>query len=101
MDNNYVCSKEADIGGLKSDIKTIYKQMEKQLTITNAVYELTAEMRVTNSRLENIEHGQHQLKEDVDELKAKPGKRWDTLITAVITAIVGLIVGAVVGGGLG
>jgi hypothetical protein len=125
MENNAHCKKEGDIAALKSDIKTIFKRMDEQLTITKAVYDLTAEIRVMNSRLETIESGQRQLKEDVDsvkvidsrlatiekgqimikedveEMKAKPGKRWDSMVGAIIAAVVSLIVGTVIGGNIG
>lgn len=97
MDN---CTKEGAIAGLQSDVKTIFKRMDEQLSITKAVYELTAEIRVMNNRLKTIENGQEQLKQDVEEMKAKPGKRWEVLIASAITAIVGLVIGLFVSGGI-
>lgn len=41
------------------------------------------------------------LEKDVQELKDKPAKRWDTLVTALITTTIGLIVGFIVGKLLG
>ena len=31
------------------------------------------------------------MKLDVDEIKAKPAKRWDTIIAAIITGVVGFL----------
>ena len=36
----------------------------------------------------------------VDTLEARPGKRWDALITALIGAIVGIFVGLILKGGI-
>lgn len=97
---NHNCKKEGDIAILKTDVKTIFKRMDEQLSITKAVYDLAAEIRVMNNRLQTMEKGQIELKKDVEELKTKPAKRWDALIGAIITAVVSLVVGAVIGGKL-
>lgn len=36
----------------------------------------------------------------VDVLEARPGKRWDTLVTALISAVVGIVVGFLLKGGI-
>lgn len=36
----------------------------------------------------------------VDVLEGRPGKRWDTLITALIGAVVGILVGILLKGGV-
>jgi len=97
---NHACKRDGEIATLKTDIKTIVKRMDEQLSITRAVYDLAAEIRVMNNRLQTMEKGQIELKKDVEELKTKPAKRWDALIGAIITAVVSLVVGAVIGGKL-
>lgn len=34
----------------------------------------------------------NKIEEKVDELRDKPGKRWDTVITAVLTGIIAILV---------
>ena len=34
----------------------------------------------------------NKIEEKVDELRDKPGKRWDTIVTAVLTAVVGALI---------
>ena len=97
---NHNCNKEGDLAILKTDVEIIFKRMDEQLSITKAVYDLAAEIRVMNNRLQTMEKGQIELKNDVEELKTKPAKRWDALIGAIITAVVSLVVGAVIGGKL-
>lgn len=92
MENYAVCKKEAEIAGMRTDIKTIYKRMDEQLSLTKAVYDLAAEIRVMNQRLETIESCQTQLKDDVEELRMAPSKRWNNVVMAIITALVAAVV---------
>ena len=34
----------------------------------------------------------NKIEDKVDELRDKPGKRWDTIVTAVLTAVVGALI---------
>jgi len=92
------CKHEGKIAALESNINTVFKRMDEQLTVTKAVYELAAEIKVMNQRLEAIEAEQKRSRKNFEELSAKPAKRWETLITAIITAVVGIVVGAVLRG---
>ena len=104
------CIKEGDIAALHADIKGIFKRMDEQLTISKAVYDLVAEIKVMNielknlnTRIEALEGTQKEtkmdlkkdiegIKSEVEELKAQPGRKWNSVISTVITALVsGLI----------
>ena len=97
---NHTCKRDVEIATLKTDINTIFKRMDELLSITKAVYDLTSEIKVMNNRLATMEKGQADLKKDIDEIKAKPAKRWDALIGASVTTVVSLVVGALIGGKL-
>jgi hypothetical protein len=95
------CIKEGEIAGLQSDVKTIFKRMDEQLEITKAVYDLTSEIRVMNNTVKTIQGGQEQLKKDVEDLKSRPGKRWDLIVSGIIGAIItGLVAFIMVRAGL-
>ena len=70
MDGQRTCIQTERFGKMESDIKTIFKHIDEQLTITKAVYELAAEVRVMNERMENMTRAQQEMREDLDELKA-------------------------------
>ncbi len=42
---------------------------------------------------ENLAKSYNGLTKDVEEIKSKPSKRWDTIIAALITALIGWAVG--------
>ena len=60
--------------------------------------------RIDSQRFENLERAEITCKQNydqrigeiaqqVEELKAKPGKRWDTVVGGMISALIGAIVG--------
>ena len=86
------CIQVAEVAGLKSDVKTIFKRMDDQMSMSNAISELTAELRVMNERITNMAADQKRTREEVEKLKGAPKKRWDGIIQTMISAVVGGLV---------
>ena len=83
------CLQQGAMAKMENEIKTIFKRMDEQMRITNAVYELTAEVRVMNEKMATFSESQAAIKADLEELKSTPKNRWNTLITGALSAIVG------------
>lgn len=64
----------SQIGEVKSIAESVHK-------VATAVEVLAHDMRETGSKVD-------KLAEDVEEIKDKPGKRWDSVVGVVITAVV-------------
>lgn len=69
-------------------IKTCFNQITETRNLADSVHKLatsvellTREQRATNEKVDG-------LSADVEEIKEKPAKRWDTVVTVVITALV-------------
>ena len=75
---------ESNIGAILQTLSAMQEQISKILTVCER---LTVRQDFTEQTISEI-------KEDVNELKSKPGKRWEGLVTAFLAAIVGIIVGA-------
>ena len=94
------CKKELEINalsttiaGLKSDVRTIFKRVDEQLALSKAVYELVAEIKVMNEKLQNLSDKQEAMSKELEALKAQPARRWEDIVKAVIaSAISGLVV---------
>lgn len=86
------CLQQGTIAKMENEIKTILKRMDEQIRITNAVYDLTAEVRVMNERMTTLTEAQAAMRVDLEEMKATPKNRWNTLITGAISAIIGGII---------
>jgi predicted RNase H-like nuclease (RuvC/YqgF family) len=98
---------EIEVKDIKSDNKILH-EMNKNIAVLATNYEYQGK------KIDSIETDLKDLKNrpipditelegDVKELKEKPGKRWDTLVTVIITVIasgiVGYFIGKVLGGG--
>lgn len=64
--------------------------LEKQ---TQAVSELATSVAVMAEKVETTGDKVDGLCTDVQELKAKPGKRWEQIVTTALTVIVSAVIG--------
>lgn len=76
---------EEQIKGLARRMDNLEKLTESVNKLAISVERLTSQQATTEGEIET-------LTEDVSELKAKPGKRWDMVVTALISAVVGAII---------
>lgn len=80
------------VSGHSEKLKTIFSQIGDLRTMTESIYKLT-------TSVETLTHEQHatqtkldELAEDVDELRERPGKRWDDVVKVATTAIVTAVI---------
>ena len=73
---------EEQIKGLDRRMSNLEKLTESVNALALSVERLTNQQQTTDNQLET-------LTDDVTELKEKPAKRWDMVITAIISALVG------------
>lgn len=74
--------------------KTIFHRLDKQDEMIESVRKLASSVERLTLKQDNIQNKVNDLCADVDEIKAKPGKRWDSIVEKVILTIVGALVGA-------
>ena len=86
MDTNEIgaalARQEEQIKGLARRMDNLEKLTESVNKLAISVERLTAQQATTDTQIETLTG-------DVNELKEKPGKRWDLVVTGVITAIIG------------
>ena len=75
----------------KSNTKRIDEMEEKQRDIAD----LVSSVKVLADREVRVESDVKEIKDDVKELKGKPGKLWEGVIDKIIFTIVGGVVGYV------
>ncbi len=73
---------EEQIKGLARRMDNLEKLTESVNALALSVERLTNQQQTTETQVESLEA-------EVTEIRDKPAKRWDTLITAVISALVG------------
>lgn len=90
MDNEqYIKELTETAARSRSNTKRIDKLEER----VEKLEQLQGTVAVVQAELANILTTVEEIKADVKDMKAKPGRRWETLIAAVVTALVGFAVG--------
>lgn len=73
-------------------INMLSKQVSDLKNLTETVQRLAITLERQGAALQSTERKVDGVKADVDELKAKPGKRWDSAVGTVIAVIITAIV---------
>lgn len=78
---------------IEEQLKTAFKRIEENRNLAESVHSLAISIeRLTNAQ-ESMKKELTTLTNDMEELKARPAKRWDSLIAALISAVIGVLVG--------
>lgn len=86
---------ERESAALKEQNKTVFSRLEKQDELIEVLRKQTATLGTLADGQDRMERKLNGVISDVDELKGKPGKRWETavdvLFKAIITAMIGFL----------
>lgn len=81
---------------LKEKVKGLEKVFDKISNIAISTEKLAIEIKYIREEQNKMDVRQNKVESDVAELKEKPGKRYDGIVTYIITTIVGAVIGTVV-----
>lgn len=95
MDEKTTAQVLTSIRGLEEQVKTLFRQQEEQRKLTDSVHQLALSVRELTVTQASMGTDVAGLRKDVDEIKGKPARRWDALITTALTGVVGVIIGAI------
>ena len=76
----------------REQIKTLFTRVDEQKTLTEIVHKLALSLERLTSAQKSTADKVDDLTSDVDELKNKPAKRWDSAATVAITAIITAVI---------
>lgn len=77
----------------ESSIKSAHHRIDDIEKKQDDLADLVSSVKVLADREARVEEDVSEIKTDVKELKEKPSKRYDTIITAILTAVCGGMVG--------
>lgn len=83
------------LGQMQEQIRTLFKQQEAQAKLIDTVHRLAVSVETIATKQDIMGKGLEKVQGDVDDVKSRPAKRWDALITTALTGVVGVIVGAI------
>lgn len=78
---------------MEEQIKTLFKQQDEIKELTMSVQKIALALERQGVALQSTEKKVDGVKQDVDEIKSKPARRWDAVIAAVISGIVMFLLG--------
>lgn len=81
-----------DLATQKEQIKTLFERVEDQKTLTESVHKLAMSLERLTSAQKGTADKVDELTDDVNELKSKPAKRWDSATSVVLTAIITAVI---------
>lgn len=83
---------ERENAALKEQTKTIFSRLDKQDQIIELLRTQTSTIGTLADSQARIEKKVNSVMSDVDELKAKPAKRWEAVVGYVLSAVVGGVI---------
>lgn len=69
-------------------IRTLFNNVADLKKLTESVYDLASSVRLLTSAQKTTEQKVDDLSDDMESIKSKPAKRWDSVVSLVITAVV-------------
>lgn len=82
----------SQISRLEEKVKAAFIRIEEQKKLSDSVYSLALSVERLTIGQQNTVEQVKRLRTDVDDIKNRPSKRWDLIVTSVISAIVGYFV---------
>ena len=76
---------------MEEQIKTLFRQQSEIRALTETVQKLAVALGRQGAALSSTERKVDGVKADVDELKAKPSRRWETLVAAALSALAAFV----------
>ena len=94
MERNEVSRQEFD--ALKEKVNKLEKIFDKISDIAISTEKLAIEIKYIREEQNKMDVRQSKVEGDIAEIKEKPAKRYDSIVTYIITTIVGAIIGAII-----
>lgn len=82
----------ATVAGLQETVKGALKRIDEQKQLSESVHSLALSVRDLTNAQNNMSIAVTTLQKDVDELRAKPAKRWESAVGTVITVMLTSVV---------
>lgn len=79
------------IAELRKDVKALFEHIGEENKLADSVQELCASLKVMTNEIGHIRTDQEKLHSDLEEIKEKPAKRWELVVTGVISFAVATV----------
>lgn len=100
MDNAEMAAAIRDLqqtqAAMAENNRSIWRRIDEQQRLTETVHSLAMSVNEQTTELRHMRGRQDEMARDLEDLRGKGGKRWDTIVTALITTVVGALGGAAI-----
>ena len=72
-------------------IKTAFNRIDDVKNLADSVHKLAISVEVLTREQQSSNSKMDELAADVEEIKGRPAKKWDNLLTVIITAVITFI----------
>ncbi|MDD6682619.1 MAG: hypothetical protein PUE61_05580 [Clostridiales bacterium] len=83
-----VSSLRAQYAAMRRDMKTAFRRIDEQTKLTDTVHQLALSIRDLANKQDSTQSDVIRISRDVEELKGRSGKRWDSIIFELIKYLV-------------
>ena len=80
---------QTQLGALNANIKAIFKRLDDQSDMQKMLYKLTTSVELIAREQSGMTASIKGLRDDVDEIKMKPARKWDNYIGYIGTTLLG------------
>ena len=78
-------------------IKTLFSRVEQQEKMMQSINDLTLSVKELALGQKNLKEDVTTLRGDVDEIKSKPGKKWEDVTGKILWAVLAAAIGVFLG----
>lgn len=79
-----IAALQAQNAAMRRDLKAAFRRIDEQTRLTDTVHQLALSIRDLANKQENTQQAVASIRQDVDELKNKPVRRWETAVMEII-----------------
>lgn len=80
---------------MRTELKAVWKRIDEHQALTESVHKLALSMCTATAEVKQLRIDLEAMRKDIDEIKARPTKRWDTAMAAGIAGVISVLISLV------
>ena len=81
------------LGIMQQQITDVIRRLDNMEKLTASIHDMAISITKLTDNMESMKDLVARISADVDELKTKPAKRWESVVAALIAGVVGAVLG--------
>lgn len=81
------------LGVMQQQISDIVRRLDNMEELTASIHDMAISITRLTDNTESMKEDVKRISSDVDELKTKPARRWESVVAALIAGVIGAVLG--------